>query len=217
MEKRPWYRRARFYLFVVLGILVLLGVAAAPDLARMDISRFPSRDSWQVTDRVLQTLGITPGDYVADIGAGDGFFTFRLARAVGAEGKVFAVDVADDKISALEAGARSEGLSNVVVIKGKVDDPLLPDSKMDLVFLCHSYHHIEGREEYFRHLKVDLSPRGRVAVIDLSPTLLVRLLAPRGHWTALETIENEMRQSGYRTQVVHDFLPGQNYLIFLPN
>jgi ubiquinone/menaquinone biosynthesis C-methylase UbiE len=186
------------------------------DISKMDLTRISSRAGWQLPTRVMQSLSIEPGDQVADIGAGDGYFSFFLADAVGPNGRVYAVEVEDDLIEKLKTSVDEKGLSNVTVVKGDFDDPLLPDGSIDLVFLCHSYHHIEGRSDYFDKLRADLAPDGRVAIIDLKPTPLVKLLLPSNHWTTNATMYNEMHLAHYEAVGSFDFLPGQSFSIYMP-
>src|SRR5262247_686823 len=121
-----------------------------------------SRDQWQQRDRVIESLEIRPGDRVADIGSGGGYFTFRLAKAVGADGKVYAVDVDKELNDALARRAKDEGYANVEIILAKADDPLLP-SAVDLIFTSNTYHHLQNRTAYFANLKKYLKPNGRIA------------------------------------------------------
>jgi ubiquinone/menaquinone biosynthesis C-methylase UbiE len=151
---------------------------------------------------------------VADIGAGDGYFTFLLAEAVGPTGKVYAVEVYEEAVDTLEDKAAERGHTNVVAVLGELDDPLLPEGEIDLVFLCNSYHHIDDRTAYFGRLRRDLEPRGRVAIIDLRVSRLIRLLGHADHWTPRETVQEEMSAAGYRREEELDFLPLQNFLIF---
>lgn len=208
----------RTYLFLLVTAL-LIGAALflfGADLAKMDLTRISSRAGWQLPDRVMEHLGIEPGDHVADIGAGDGYFSFILADAVGPSGRVYAVEVDDDLIEKLETSVKDKGVTNVTVIKGDFDDPRLPDGTVDLAFLCHSYHHIEDRSGYFNRLRNDLGRNGRVAIIDLMPTPLVKLLLPSDHWTSVELMNSEMQLAHYRVDASYDFLPGQSFSVYRP-
>jgi hypothetical protein len=104
----------------------------------------------------------------------------------------------------------------VVVVKGEYPDPLLPDGEIDLVLLCNSYHHIEDRVAYFDRLRNDLAEGGRVVLIDLKASLLVRLLAPHDHWTTVETMTEEMEKASYTFAGRFDYLPAQNFAVFQP-
>jgi arsenite methyltransferase len=216
MNRKPFWKRPYPYL-IALGLLLVFPFSfIGPDLTKMDWRQIGSRAGWQLTDRLLASLEIEPGDTVADIGAGDGYFTFRLADAVGPTGKVFAVDVEDKLVDTLRRKAEVGNYAQVRVVKGQFDDPLLPDHKLDLIFLCNAYHHIQDRTTYFDRLRRDLKPGGRVAVIDLKVSTLVRLTVPAGHWTTVESMQEEMERANYRPIVRFDFLPAQNYVMFSP-
>jgi ubiquinone/menaquinone biosynthesis C-methylase UbiE len=173
------------------------------------------RDGWQQPERVVRALGIRPGDRVADLGSGSGYFTLRLARAVGPEGRVYAVDVDPEMNEYLKQRVAQEGLANVEVILGRFEDPLLPDGGVDLVLVVDTYHHLEDRPAYFRNLQRDLAPGGRVAVIDFDGRKgwLVRLI---GHITAREDLVREMGEAGYQVAEEFDFIDRQSFLIFRP-
>ena len=174
------------------------------------------RAGWQHPDRVIASLRISPGDHVADIGAGDGYFTFLLADAVGPEGMVYAVEVTENKVRKLSKRVERDTYANIEVILGKLDDPLLPDGTVDLVFLCNTYHHIENRPAYFSQLRTDLRQHGRVAIIDLRDDLsgIPRLFVPSGHWTAKGVLYEEMEAAGYVHMSSFSYLPVQNFEIF---
>jgi ubiquinone/menaquinone biosynthesis C-methylase UbiE len=170
------------------------------------------RDAWQKPDQVIALLELHEGANVADLGAGGGYFTFRLARAVGASGHVFAVDVDDDMLDYLEARAAEEGTGNVEVIHGEYADPKLPDGRVDLLFTSNTYHHIEDRTAYFGRVLTDLTPAGRVAILELNDrTWFSRTF---GHMTPKQTIVDEMTAAGYRLVGDHDLVERQHFLVF---
>ena len=174
------------------------------------------RSHWQQPDRVITAMQINPGDRVADIGAGQGYFTFRLADAVGPKGIVYAVEVTDKKVKSLTAQVQQKGYTNIQVIHGQFKDPLLPDHGIDLVFCCNTYHHIDDRTAYFARLTTDLAPTGRVAIIDFkkNQTGLAKLLIPKNHSTAEALLMKEMTKAGYKPLTSHDFLREQHFIIF---
>ncbi|MGH7342297.1 MAG: class I SAM-dependent methyltransferase, partial [Candidatus Rokuibacteriota bacterium] len=174
-----------------------------------------SRDAWQQPDRVVAALGIANGDRVADLGSGSGYFTVRLARAVGSGGKVYAVDVDEEMNEYLRQRLARESIANVEVVLGRFEDPLLPDGGIDLVVIIDTYHHIEDRPTYFRNLRRDLAPGGRVAVIDFDGRKgwFVRLF---GHYTPREDLLREMREAGYEVSAEHDFIDRQSFVVFEP-
>jgi predicted methyltransferase len=174
------------------------------------------RDAWQQPDAVIALLGIGPGDRVADLGAGGGYFTFRLAEAVGESGRVYAVDVDDDMVAYLADQARERGAANVTIVRGEFADPQLPDGSIDLLFTCNTYHHIADRVDYFRRVLVDLAPNGRVAVVELDGRggWFARTF---GHFTDADEIAREMQEAGYERVAKHDLLSRQSFQIFRPD
>ena len=170
------------------------------------------RDAWQRPDEVIALLGVGEGDRVADVGAGGGYFTFRLARAIGETGRVYAVDVDDDMLGYLRQRAQDEGLSNVEVVRGELEDPRLPDGEIDLLLVCDTYHHIADRSAYFRRVLTDLAPNGRVAIIEYDDRSWTSRTI--GHFTPSATILREMNEAGYRLLANHEILERQSFLIF---
>jgi ubiquinone/menaquinone biosynthesis C-methylase UbiE len=170
------------------------------------------RDSWQQPDRVLSTLEIAPGDRVADLGAGGGYFTFRLAQAVGEGGRVFAVDVDEGMNDALREDIAERGATNIEVVQAAYDDPRLALGSVDLVFTSNTYHHIQDRVAYFERVAPALSQGGRVAIIDFKPEGFFQ----KRHATSSETIRAEMASAGYALVDELDFLERQSFLVFEP-
>lgn len=188
--------------------------AGCTTLKRITYEGF-NRDGWQRPAEVIDSLGMRPGDHVADLGSGSGYFTLSLARAVGQSGKVYAVDVDAGINEYLAKRLREEGLENVEIILAEYHDPLLPESGVDLIFICNTYHHIEDRIVYFADVRRYLRPGGRIAIIDFDRKgLLGWFLKILGHWPANEMIRKEMEAAGYHFQREFDFLPFQNFLIF---
>jgi cyclopropane fatty-acyl-phospholipid synthase-like methyltransferase len=172
----------------------------------------PARDKWQMPVRVLEALRLSPAASVADIGAGTGYFTVRLARAV-PNGTVHAVDIEASMLDHIRKRATAEGLKNVRTVHATGTDPNLP-TPVDLVLVVDTYHHIANRAAYFRELTKSLTSDGRVAIIDF------RKDAPEGPPVEFrfdaEQISGEMKDAGYRLDARHEFLPRQHFLIFRP-
>jgi len=170
----------------------------------------PARDAWQMPDRVIAALNLKPGQIAADIGAGTGYFSVRLARSSSAP-KVYAADIEPSMVEYLRGRAAKEGLKNVVAVQAAADTPNLPEP-VDLVLIVDTYHHIGDREVYFRKLTRSLRPGGRVAIIDFKSDLPEG--PPKEFRFPVEKFEGEMSRAGYRLSAQHDFLPRQNFLIF---
>jgi ubiquinone/menaquinone biosynthesis C-methylase UbiE len=196
---------------VVLTLSVLL--SGCSGVTRLDFTSW-GRAIWQRPEDVVRALALPPGARVADIGAGKGYFVPYLSDAVGKGGRVYAVEVEAELTQAMES--RFADASNVEVVLGGFEDPLLPDGQIDLVLIVNTYHHIEDRELYFRRLLVDLAPDGRVAVIedDAELTGILGLFVKDGHCSRAVDVDREMREAGYRRLESIDLLPTQIFEVF---
>jgi SAM-dependent methyltransferase len=172
----------------------------------------PERDAWQKPHEVIQALALKPDAVVADIGAGTGYFSMRLAHMV-AKGRLYGVDTEPGMVKHLAERAKREGLANVTAVQAKPGDPNLPE-KADVILLVDVYHHVDDRKRYFRNLQQSLKPGGRVAIIDF------RLDSPVGppKKARIEPgrVKSEMVSAGYALAQEHAFLPNQYFLVFQP-
>jgi ubiquinone/menaquinone biosynthesis C-methylase UbiE len=168
----------------------------------------PDRDAWQLPDRVIAALGLKTGQSVADIGAGTGYFSMRLAKSPAAP-SVYAVDIEPKMVDYLKGRAAKEGVKNVTAVQAAADSPNLP-APVDTILVVDTYHHIPNRVEYFRKLRASIKPGGQLAIVDF------RKDAPDGppaqfRFTA-EEISAELTKAGYRLVSSHAFLPRQLFL-----
>lgn len=214
MKSRP------FFVLLLLALLLLTFASGCFTLGRMDLVRVVTsgRDGWQHPEQVMAALGLKPGDRVAEIGAGSGYWLPWLAEAVGADGRVYAVEVDDALVAKLSERVARDALENVVVVRGQFEDPKLPDGEIDVAMTSLTYHHIDDRVAYFQRLQVDLSPRGRVVHLDdrhdIPPP--IRWFQASGHWTEPAAMRAEMAEAGYRWVEEFDFLPMQSFQVFVP-
>ena len=197
------------------ALLLAIGMLAGCSSIKRFSYEGSSRDEWQQPEQVIAALGIRPGDRVADLGSGSGYFTLRLARAVGPDGKVYAVDVDEKMNEYLRQRVAKAGVANVDVVLGRFEDPLLPDGGVDLVLVVDTYHHLEDRPAYFRNLRRDLTAGGRVAVIDYDGRKgwFVRWMK---HFTPRALLLQEMAEAGYEVAQEFDFIDRQSFVIFRP-
>jgi ubiquinone/menaquinone biosynthesis C-methylase UbiE len=175
----------------------------------------PARDKWQMPQALVEALQLRSGMRVADLGAGTGYFSRYLATAVGSEGTVFAVDTEPNLVAHLRDRAEQEHMSNVVPILASPDNPRLPAASIDVVLVVDTYHHIDGRRDYFHRLQRSLAPNGRVAIVDWQQRDL-RIGPPAGHKLAREKVVEEMTAAGYALVEEPAVLPYQYFLIFQP-
>jgi SAM-dependent methyltransferase len=172
----------------------------------------PKRDEWQKPHEVILALALPERAVVADIGAGTGYFSARLAHMLPG-GTIYALDTEPDMVRHLATRAARENLENLRAGAAQAGDPGLPE-KADLALLVDVYHHVENRIPYFRRLRAWLKAGGRVAIVDF------RMDAPIGPppagRVAPERVVQEMHEAGYVLAQRHDFLPYQYFLVFAP-
>lgn len=128
----------------------------------------PDRDAWQRPEQIMDALGIADGATVADLGAGGGWFTIRLARRVGPNGTVYAEDIQPQMIEAISRRVQREGLRNVHTILGAADDPRLPEGRTNAVLIVNVYNEMEDPVALLRNVARALVPKGRLGVVDFT-------------------------------------------------
>ena len=193
--------------FAFLLLALFLGLTAFNTQDRIAAYESPARAEWQKPDEVVAALKIREGSQIADLGSGSGYFTFRLADATGPSGKVYAVDVNSEMNEYVNGRAEKGGYQNVSTVLAATDDPRLPQTGIDLIFSCDSYHHLENRTAYFKNVKQYLKPGARVAIIDFKKEAF-------HHYTESHIIKQEMEAAGYKLEEEIDTLPRQHFLMF---
>lgn len=174
----------------------------------------PRRDAYQKPHEVIEALALKPGEIIADIGSGSGYFTLRMARHVGEQGHVYGVDVSADMIRHLNERVRDAGLRNVSTILARPDDPLLPQP-VDRFVIVDVWHHVDDQPKYLAVMKKQLKPGGQVVMIDFHKRDL-----PVGPPVAMkisrEDLVAQMTAHGFALAREHTFLPYQYFLVFAP-
>ena len=175
----------------------------------------PARDMWQKPAEVVAALGLRSGQTVCDVGAGPGYFTLRLADAVGKEGRVYAVDVEARILAALRDRLGEAGTRNVVPVLGLPDDPLLPPVACDLVLIVDTYHHFPDGPAYLRRLARSLRPGGRIVNIDYDkrPTPVG---PPLEHRLSRQEFITEATAAGLQVVGEPMLLPHQYFVVLQP-
>ena len=143
---------------------LLLLTFAATRLAAQD--DWKVRDDWEKPQEVMDVLGIKAGSIVADVGAGDGYFTFHLASRVGPTGKVYAEDILDERLEKIRTRAGKEKLTQIETIHGDTDDPRLPAERSDVVLISNAYHEFRDYDKMLQGIFRALKPGGLLAIID---------------------------------------------------
>jgi ubiquinone/menaquinone biosynthesis C-methylase UbiE len=188
-------------------IAQVMGMGGADWLVR------PEREAEEAPDAALDAIVIERGATVADIGAGSGYFTWRLAERVGPAGKVYANDIQPEMLALLRKNIDARHLTNVETVLGAVDDPKLPAGRMDLVLLVDVYHEFTEPEKMLRKMRESLKPDGRLVLLEYrkeDPNVPIR---PE-HKMSVAEVRAEVEPEGFRFEKTLETLPRQHILIF---
>jgi len=175
----------------------------------------PARDAWQLPDKVVAALALQPGATACDIGAGPGYFALRMARAVGARGQVFAVDVEPRILDVLRQRIAKSTLRNVTPVLALGDDPLLPPASCDLILIVDTFHHFPDGAAYLKRLTAALRPGGQIVNIDFQKRELP-VGPPVEHKVAREDFIALAQRAGLQVVNEPTFLPHQYFLMLRP-
>jgi len=173
----------------------------------------PEREEEEQPDRALNEIGIAKGSTAADIGAGSGAITWRLAERVGPAGKVYANDIQPRMLELLRQNMAQRRIANVETVLGAVDDPKLPPSSVDLELMIDVYHEFSHPQEMLRHLRDALKPGGRMILLEYrgeDPAIPIR---PE-HKMTVAMVKAEVEPEGFRLDKTIEALPRQHILIF---
>lgn len=188
-------------------IAQVMGYGGADWLVRSE------RELEEEPDKALDSLDIVKGSTVADIGAGVGYFTERLARRVGPQGRVFATDIQPRMLSTLKENLSKRGIKNVETILARIDDPKLPPASCDLILLVDVYHEFSEPEAMLRGMRAALKPTGRLVLLEYraeDPSIPIR---PEHKMTVRQVLD-ELQPEGFTLDKKLDVLPRQHILIF---
>lgn len=184
-----------------------MGVAGAPWLVR------DTREAEEHPDQALDELKIGKGWTVADVGAGVGYMSWRLAARVGPGGKVYANDIQPGMLELLKKNMQVRHISNVVAVLGESDDPKLPIGQMDLVLLVDVYHEFNQPQKMLRHIRESLKADGRMVLLEYraeDPNVPILPL----HKMTVAQVKGEIEPEGFRLNKVIETLPRQHIIIF---
>jgi predicted methyltransferase len=185
----------------------VMGSAAADWLVR------PERESEEHPDQALDAIAIQKGSTVADIGAGVGYFTWRLAERVGPEGVVYGEDIQPAMIDMLQANMRERKIANVRPVLGTFTDPKLPRDAVDLVLLVDVYHEFSEPQKMLDRIRESLKPNGRLVLVEYraeDPEVPIR---PE-HKMTVRQVRAEVEPQGYRFDKTLEVLPQQHIIVF---
>jgi precorrin-6B methylase 2 len=173
----------------------------------------PEREREEQPATLLKALGLRPGDVVADIGAGSGYFTFRIAPLVGPKGKVLAVDIQPEMLALIHEGMKKRGVKNVETILGTETDPKLPAAGVDLIFMVDVYHEFAFPFEMTTAMVKALKPGGRLVFVEYrkeDPEVPIKLV----HKMTEKQVRKEMAMHPLSWVNTSEVLPLQHIIIF---
>ena len=186
----------------------VMGYQGAPWLERNE------RDDEEAPDIALNVLKIAKGSTVADIGAGSGYITVRLAQRVGPTGHVFATDVQPQMLNILGRRLVAQKIANVTLIEGTFDDPKLPPAAVDLILMVDVYHELSQPQAMLRHLRASLKPGGRLVLLEYRKEDPMVPIKPEHKMSVVEA-KLEVEAEGFTLSKVDEALPRQHILIFV--
>jgi protein-L-isoaspartate O-methyltransferase len=187
-------------------IAPVMGVGGAAWLER------PERETEEAPSRAIRALDLKPGMVVADIGAGSGYYTVRLAREVGAQGRVYATDIQPGMIALLKRRLADEQIDNVTLVQGAPDDPGLPPAAIDLALMVDVYHELSSPQAFLRKLREALKPDGRLVLVEFrkeDPAVPILEV----HKMSVAEVKAELEAEGYTIDRVIDVLPWQHIIV----
>lgn len=198
---------------LAIGLLSPLGCDGAAVLGSVKRLMYeePGRDRWQKPEEVVAALALEPGDRVADLGCGGGYFTYPIAEAVGESGHVYAVDVDTTLLAYVASQARKRELPQIETVLAPEDGLGIDDGSVDLIFLSNVFHHLPDPAGYFKRAQRVLRPGGRVAVVEVSKGAF-----PKGHATPPEEIRAKLEAAGYELVTQHAVVDRQSFQVFAP-
>ena len=185
-----------------------MGVGGAPWLVRTE------REAEEHPDQALDELKIAKGSVVADIGAGVGYMSWRMAERVGPQGKVYANDIQLQMLDLLRKNMDERHISNVVPVLGEPNDPKLPVGQIDLALMVDVYHEFSQPQQMLRHIRESLKPNGRMVLLEYraeDPNVPILPL----HKMAVPQVKAEIEPEGFHLDKVIETLPRQHLLIFV--
>jgi tRNA A58 N-methylase Trm61 len=184
----------------------VMGMSGADWLVR------PEREAEEQPEKALDALNLKPGMVVADIGAGVGYMSLRLAKRVGPSGRVYANDLQPEMLAKLRENAAKGKINNVVTVLGDVADPKLPPNTMDLVLLVDVYHEFSQPQQMLRKIRETLKPDGRLVLLEFrAEDPNVPIVAE--HEMTVAQVKTELEAEGFVLQPVIETLPRQHILI----
>lgn len=187
------------------SVLILLWMG----LSLVGLAADDVRDEWHQPEKVMDLAGVKPGMIIGEVGAGHGYFTFKLSQRVGEWGKVYANDISKSSLRYLTDRCEREGITNIETVKGEVENPLLPKD-LDMVFIVNAFHDLARPVELLNNLSLCLKPGAQVVIVDRDPE---KVDHSADHFLARERVLEKIEESVFELERLETFLPQHNIYI----
>lgn len=170
------------------------------------------RDEWQQPEKIMNAIGVKPGMVIGDIGAGEGYFTFKLSKRVGKRGIIYANDINWRSIERMKRQIEKEGITNIKTILGEANDPLMPDGVLDIALMVNVFHYLEKPVKFLEKIRQSLKEKGLLAIVQWDPQ---KMDYENGldKLPGIEVIKSIIKDSGFKNIQIITFLNEQNVFI----
>ena len=197
----------RFQTRKVIGILLLIFIASVCS------GQNSYRDRLLQPDKIMDLIGVRPGMMIGEGGAGQGYFTFKLAARVGETGRIYANDISKRALDVLEDRCREREVNNITTVMGEVEDPLFPTTQLDMVFMVAAFHDFAEPVEWLVNVKRYIKPDATLVIVEKDPKKLSR---GSSHHMTVDEILEAAEKAGYELVGLEDFLEQDNVFVFRP-
>jgi ubiquinone/menaquinone biosynthesis C-methylase UbiE len=167
------------------------------------------RDKWHQPEKVMDLVGVRPGMIIGEVGAGHGYFTFKLSQRVGESGKIYANDISKSALKYLSERCEREGVTNIETVIGDVEDPLLPHD-LDMVFIVNAFHDLTNPVKLLDNLSQSLKPDALVVILDRDPE---KVNHSPDHFLSRDEVLEKIEKSVFDIERLETFLPQHNIYI----
>jgi ubiquinone/menaquinone biosynthesis C-methylase UbiE len=189
-------------------LVIAVCLAAAFSLS---FDRNANRETWQPPEKVMDVAGVRAGMRIGEVGAGEGYLTFPLARRVGNRGVVFANEISESDLETIRDQAQREGIGNIVTVLGDVEDPLFPESDLDMVIMVYVLHHLDRPVEFLQNLSGYVKPGAPIVIVE-KDTDVER--TRRYHFMTQGQIVETIEKAGFGLEKTDDSLDRDTIYIF---
>lgn len=169
------------------------------------------RETWQPPVKIIDSLGVKPGMIIGEIGVGQGYFTFPLAKRLGEKGKLYANDISENILNEIQSRSKKEKLNNIITILGETEDPLFPTEKFDIIIMVYVLHCLEKPLEFMGNVKKYMKPDTKLVIIERNTS------TERAHYPSFMTkrqILEMIQKADYKLEQILTFLPKDNIYIY---